>query len=315
MEKNEKIFIAGHNGLVGSNLYKYLKSLGFTNLITSDKSELNLINQNEVDSFFKQNNINYVFLCAAKVGGILFNKEFQADFLYENLMISANVIKASNDFGVKKLLYLGSSCIYPKNTHQPIHESQLLTGKLEETNEGYALAKIAGLKLCEKYRLQYNKDFFSVMPTNLYGFGDSFHSNHSHVIPGLLRRFHEAKINGSNEVTIWGTGNPRREFLFIEDLVRALLIIMEQYNENSPINVGYGEDISIKELAFTIKEVTEYSGDIIFDPSKPDGTFRKILNISKIENLGWKPEVMLKQGLKLTYEWAKENIFKNTLYS
>lgn len=312
MDTNSRIFVAGHRGLVGSNLCLALEARGFTNIITRTRAELDLLEQDQVRSFFARERIDYVFVCAAKVGGILFNKTHQADFLYENMMISANLMKAAADHGVAKLLYLGSSCIYPKHAPQPISESSLLTGPLEPTNEGYALAKIAGLKLCEKFSEQYGKRFVSVMPTNLYGPGDNFHPEHSHVIPALIRRFHEAKINRSPVVEIWGTGNARREFLFVRDLAEALLTVMLNYEERETINVGTGEDITIRELAETIKEVVGYQGEITFDHSKPDGTPRKVLDVSKINRLGWRPQVTLREGLNQAYEWGAQRFSGKT---
>ncbi len=306
MEKNSKIYVAGHRGLVGSAIVRNLKSHGFSNLVLKAHSELDLLNQAAVHDFFSKEKIDYVFLAAAKVGGILFNNNFQADFLYENLMISANVIHAAAEYGTKKLLYLGSSCIYPREAPQPIKESSLLTGPLEPTNEGYALAKISGLKLCEKYQKQYGKNFVSVMPTNLYGEGDNFHPDHSHVIPGMMRRFHEAKIQQKPEVVIWGSGKPMREFLYVDDLAEATYIVMEKYSEPITINVGTGEDCTILELATLMKEVVEYPGQIKLDPSKPDGMMRKVLDVSRMKSLGWAPSVSLKEGLAKAYRWALE---------
>jgi GDP-L-fucose synthase len=307
MKKNSRIFVAGHRGLVGSAVVRELKRDGHTNIVTADRREVNLIDQYATNNFFKSNKIDYVIMAAAKVGGILYNKSFQADFLYENLMIAANVTKASADYGVEKLLFLGSSCIYPRLATQPIHESSLLTGPLEPTNEGYALAKIAGLKLCEKYREQYNKNFISAMPTNLYGPGDNFHPDHSHVIPGLIRRFHEAKRDNLPTVTIWGSGAPRREFLYVEDLANALVFLMNEYEGAETINVGCGEDLTIRELAMLVQEVVEYKGTLAFDTSKPDGTPRKLLDTSKINALGWKPSTDLRDGLREAYTWALSN--------
>jgi GDP-L-fucose synthase len=268
---------------------------------------MNLINQGEVDRFFKEEQIDTVYLAAAKVGGIQANNLYQADFLYENLAIASNVIRASAQYGVSKLLFLGSSCIYPKMAAQPIREDSLLTGSLEPTNEGYAIAKIAGLKLCEMYRRQYGKNFISAMPTNLYGPGDNFHPENSHVIPGMMRRFHEAKLNNAPEVVVWGSGNPKREFLHVDDLADALVLLMEKYESLTTINVGTGEDCSIRELAEIMKEVVGYTGKIVFDTSKPDGTPRKVLDVSRIQALGWKHSHSLRQGLEKTYRWALEN--------
>lgn len=307
MEPTSRIFIAGHRGLVGSSIERHLRAQGFRNIITRSKQELDLCSSTQVDNFFAEQNIEYVFHAAAKVGGILYNKNFQADFLYENLAMSINVLKAAAGTGVQKVLYLGSSCIYPKHAPQPIQEDSLLTGPLEPTNEGYAIAKIAGLKLCEKYREQYGKDFISVMPTNLYGPGDNFHPEHSHVIPGMMRRFHEAKVANAPEVVIWGSGSPRREFLYVDDLAEALVHIMEHYSAPETINVGCGEDVSILELAELMKEVVGYQGRITTDPSKPDGTPRKLLDVSKVFTLGWKPKVSLRDGLTRAYAWALEH--------
>lgn len=307
MEKHSKIFVAGHRGLVGQSVVKNLTSKGFSNLIVRTRSELDLCDGNKVNQFFKDEKIDYVFLCAAKVGGIVANSRYQADFLYENLAISINVIKAAADNDVKKLLNLGSSCIYPKFSKQPIVEEELLSGILEPTNEGYAVAKIAALKYCEKLNQQYGKCFISAMPTNLYGIGDNFHPENSHVIPGMLRRFHEAKINNSPEVVIWGTGMPKREFLFADDLAEGLLTLMEKYNSPEIVNVGTGVDVTILELSRIIQEVVDYKGKVVTDPSKPDGTPRKVLDVSKIKSLGWVPKHNLYEGLKITYKWALDN--------
>lgn len=305
--KDSKIFVTGHKGLVGSAIVRALRRHGFENIIVRDRKELDLLRQDEVDRFFKNERIEFVFHVAGKVGGILYNQKFQADFLYENLMIAATVIKAAFDSGTEKLLYLGSSCIYPKLAPQPLKEESLLTGPLEPTNEGYALAKITGLKLCEKYQEQYGRRFISGMPTNLYGPGDNFHPEHSHVIPGMMRRFHEAKLQGLKEVVIWGTGKPQREFLFVDDLAEAIIVLMKNYESPQTINLGTGEDCSIRELAELMRDVTEFKGDIRYDTSKPDGTPRKVMDVSRIKSLGWAPKVSLAQGLKTTYGWALEN--------
>jgi GDP-L-fucose synthase len=297
-----KIFVAGHRGLVGSALVRRLRLEGYDNLVTSPRRELDLLNQAAVDSFFAQQNIDVVLLAAARVGGILANSQFQADFLYENLMIAANVIRAAANTKVKKLVFLGSSCIYPKLATQPIDETSLLTGSLEPTNEGYAIAKIAGLKLCELYRRQYDKDFVSVMPTNLYGPGDNFDPDNSHVIPGLMRRFHEAHLNHREKVSVWGSGSPKREFLYVDDLASAVLMVMNRYSDAETINIGTGEDITICELASLMKKTIGYQGEIEFDSSKPDGTPRKVLNVTKIKALGWTPQVRLEKGLRETYQ-------------
>jgi GDP-L-fucose synthase len=302
-----RIFVAGHRGLVGSAIVRRLESKGFSNLVLQSRQELDLTDQAAVNSFFKSGSIEYVFLAAAKVGGIHANNTFQADFLYENLAIATNVIHAAAAHGSKKLLFLGSSCIYPKLAPQPIQEASLLTGPLEPTNEGYAIAKIAGLKLCEMYQRQYGKRFISAMPTNLYGPGDNFHPENSHVIPGMMRRFHMAKINELPQVSIWGTGTPRREFLHVDDLADALVKLMCEYEDSKTINVGTGQDYAIFELAQLMKEVTGFKGEITLDRSKPDGTPRKVLDVSRIHSLGWKHTYTLSDGLKSTYKWALEN--------
>ena len=307
MDKSSKIYVAGHKGLVGSSIVNCLKSKGYTNILVRTHQELDLINQAATHRFFDEQKIDYVMLSAAKVGGILFNQNFQADFLYENIMIAANVIHAAAQSNVKKLLYLGSSCIYPKMAPQPIREESLLTGILETTNEGYALAKIVGLKLCEKFHTQYDKRFISAMPTNLYGPHDNFHPNHSHVIPGMMRRFHDAKLQKLPEVVIWGTGTPKREFLYIDDLAEALFLLMQKYEGPQTINIGTGEDCTILELAELMKQTVGYQGRIRLDPSKPDGTPRKVLDVSRIKSLGWKPTHSLSEGLAKGYHWAVEN--------
>jgi GDP-L-fucose synthase len=285
---------------------RLFKERGFTNIIAPTRSELELLDQRAVERFFETERPEYVIVSAAKVGGILFNNQYQADFLYENVALAANVIHAAHRSGVKKLLFLGSSCIYPRQATQPIREDSLLSGPLEPTNEGYALAKIVGLKLCEKYRQQYGCNFISAMPTNLYGPGDNFHPDHSHVIPGMMRRFHEAKISSAPQVTIWGSGSPMREFLFITDLVEALLALMERYEEAGTINVGTGVDVSISELAALMKEVVGFEGQIVYDRSKPDGMMRKVLDVSRINAMGWNARVSLREGLERTYAWALE---------
>ena len=307
MQKGASIYIAGHRGLVGSNLKNLFEQRGFTNSLAPARSELDLLDQQAVVRFFESERPEYAIVCAAKVGGILFNNQYQADFLYENVLLAANVVHAAHLSGVKKLLFLGSSCIYPRQSTQPIREESLLSGPLEPTNEGYALAKIVGLKLCEKYRQQYGRNFISAMPTNLYGPGDNFHPDHSHVIPGMMRRFHEAKVKGLDQVAIWGSGSPMREFLYITDLAEALFMLMERYEEAGTINVGTGQDVSISELAALMKEVTGFTGEIVYDRSKPDGMMRKVLDVSRITTLGWKPRVSLREGLQNTYSWALEN--------
>lgn len=307
MQRDSVIYVAGHRGLVGSNVVSALKKRGFANILTPARAELDLLHQQSVMDFFDTRRPEYAIICAAKVGGILFNKEYQADFLYENAMLAANVVHAAHLSGVKKLLFLGSSCIYPRQATQPIQEESLLSGPLEPTNEGYALAKIVGLKLCEKYREQYGRNFISAMPTNLYGPGDNFHPDHSHVIPGMMRRFHEAKLAGAKQVAIWGSGSPMREFLYVEDLAEALCLLMDRYDEASTINVGTGEDVSISELATLMREVTGFEGEIVYDRSKPDGMMRKVLDVSRIRKLGWAPRVSLRDGLERTYRWALEH--------
>lgn len=303
MEKNACIYIAGHRGLVGSSLVQTLQSAGYTNLITRTKEELDLRNQAAVESFFSKERPEYVFFSAAKVGGIHANSAYPATFISDNLQMQTNVIQSAYTYGVKKFLFLGSSCIYPRDCPQPIKEEYFLTGPLEPTNEWYAIAKIAGIKLCQAYRKQYGFDAISIMPTNLYGPQDNFHLTESHVLPALLRRFHEAMVNNVSYVTIWGTGTPRREFLYVEDVASACLFLMEKYSELEPINVGYGEDCTIYSLSETIADVVGFKGKIITDPSKPDGTPRKWLDISKIKSLGWKPTTSLYEGIKKTYNW------------
>ena len=293
--------MAGHNGMVGSAISRSLKNKGYSNLLEKTSRELDLRDQSAVDLFFKEHHPEYVFLSAAKVGGILANKNFPADFLYDNIMIETNVIHASMKHGVKKLLFLGSSCIYPKYADQPIKEEYLLTGELEPTNEAYAIAKIAGIKLCEAFRDQHGVNFISVMPTNLYGIGDNYHPEHSHVLPALIRKIHEAKLNNQDSVLIWGTGKPRREFLFADDLADACLFLMLNYNKRETINIGSGIDFTIAELAIIIKDIIGYKGQIIYDPAKPDGTPRKLLDSSRLHQLGWKHSIDLKEGIKLAY--------------
>jgi len=302
VQKDAKIYVAGHRGMVGSAIHRRLTALGFRNLLLQTSDELDLRNQQAVADFFAAEKPEYVFLAAAKVGGIVANNTFRADFLYENLAIQNNVIHQSHVHGVKKLLFLGSSCIYPKLAPQPLKEDYLLTGPLEPTNEPYAIAKIAGIKLCEAYRAQYGCHFISVMPTNLFGYNDNYHPEHSHVLPALIRRFHEAKITGRREVVIWGTGTPKREFLFADDLADACIFLMEGYDEPQFINVGTGEDLSIRDLASLIKKVVGYRGSLVFDASKPDGTPRKLMDVSKIHGLGWRHTTPLEVGIRLAYE-------------
>ncbi|WP_286897796.1 MULTISPECIES: GDP-L-fucose synthase [Sphingobacterium] len=301
MEKDAKIYIAGHRGMVGSAIHRKLSELGYNNIVTRTSSELDLRNQQAVADFFDQEKPDYVFLAAAKVGGIMANNTYRADFIYENMAIQNNVIKSSYDNKVKKLMFLGSSCIYPKMAPQPLNEDMLLTGTLESTNEPYAIAKIAGIKMAEAFRDQYGCNYISVMPTNLYGINDNYHPQNSHVLPALIRRFHDAKINQLPEVMIWGTGTPLREFLFSDDLADACVFLMNNYDEKQFINIGIGEDLSIKELAELIKDVIGYQGNISFDSSKPDGTPRKLMDVSKLHALGWKHRVNLREGIQLAY--------------
>ncbi len=306
MKINSRIYVAGHRGLVGSAIYRLLKKRGFENLITRTHSELELMDAVAVQNFFEETKPEFVFLAAAKVGGIHANSTYPADFMRENLLVQTNVIHESWRNDVEKLMFLGSSCIYPKLCPQPISEKSLLTGELEPTNEAYALAKIAGIKTCQSYNQQYGTNFISAMPTNLYGINDNFHPENSHVLPALIRRFHEAKLADSESVSIWGTGNPRREFLHSDDLADAVLFLMENYNDSEIVNVGCGEDQTIRVLAETISEVVGYSGSLAFDSSRPDGTPQKMLDISKIRVLGWRPEITLKNGLKQVYQWYTE---------
>jgi len=304
MDKIDKIYIAGHRGMVGSAIMRLLKKGGYQNFILRTSDELDLRDQQAVADFFRKGKPDYVFLAAAKVGGILANSTYRAEFLYDNLMIQNNVIHQSYLQGVKKLLFLGSSCIYPKLAPQPLKEEYLLTGLLESTNEPYAIAKIAGVKMCDAYRDQYGCNFISVMPTNLYGPNDNYDLNKSHVLPALLRKFHEAKQAGSKEVTVWGSGTPRREFLHADDMANACLFLMENYSESGIINIGVGKDISIAELANTIKNITGFTGKIIWDSTKPDGTPQKLLDVTKLTELGWKPQMELVSGIRSVYEQA-----------
>jgi GDP-L-fucose synthase len=301
MNLDSKIFIAGHRGMVGSAIHRNLISKGFNNIITRTRAELDLQNYDAVRSFFEAEKPEFVFLAAAKVGGIIANNTYRADFLFENLQIQNNVIHNAYLTGVQKLIFLGSSCIYPKACPQPIKEEYLLTGVLEPTNEPYAIAKIAGIKMCEAYRDQYECNFISVMPTNLYGINDNYHPENSHVFPALIRKFHEAKTNGETEVIVWGSGNPRREFLNADDMADATIYLMQTYNERELVNIGVGKDISIRELAEMIKDVIEYEGDIVFDTSKPDGMFQKLMSVEKLTQLGWKAKTNLSDGIALAY--------------
>lgn len=311
MKKDSKIYIAGHRGLVGSALLRCLQKEGYNNLILRGRDELNLLGQEEAAEFFKKEKPEYVFLAAAKVGGILANSVSPAEFIYENLQIQNNIIHNAYLQKVKKLLFLGSSCIYPKNCPQPIKEEYLLSGYLEPTNEPYAIAKIAGLKMCQSYNKQYGTNFISVMPTNLYGPHDNFDLNNSHVLPALIRKFQEAKINNLESVVAWGTGKPKREFLYVDDLAGACIFLMNNYNGPEIINIGTGEDISIKELAETIKNVIGFKGKIEWDESKPDGTMKKLLDVSKLHALGWRHKIDLEEGIKLTYNWYLEKFSLN----
>lgn len=301
MEKQAKIYIAGHTGMVGSAIYRKLTSLGYKNIIGRSSTELDLRFQDYVTSFFEQERPDYVFLAAAKVGGILANNTYRAEFLYDNLMIEANIIQASFLTGVQKLLFLGSSCIYPKFAEQPMKEDSLLTGTLEPTNEPYAIAKIAGIKLCEAYRSQYGCNFISAMPTNLYGPNDNYDLENSHVLPALIRKFHEAKKQDKNEVIVWGSGQPLREFMHVDDLADASVFLMHHYDEKDFINIGTGDEISILDLAHLIKKVVGYSGELVFDTSKPDGTPRKLMDNSRLSALGWKHSISLEEGIRSVY--------------
>lgn len=302
MEKEAKIYVAGHRGMVGSAIYQNLKDAGYTNLVVRTSNELDLRDQQAVAQFFGDEKPEYVFLAAAKVGGIVANNTYRADFIYENLAIQNNVIHQAYVHNAQKLMFLGSSCIYPKMAPQPLQEDYLLTGTLEPTNEPYAIAKIAGIKMCEAYRSQYGCNFISVMPTNLYGYNDNYHPENSHVLPALIRRFHEAKVNNIPDVTIWGTGSPLREFMFSTDLADACVFLMKNYNDDQFVNIGVGEDLSIKELALLIKQIVGYEGNVLFDTSKPDGTPRKLMDVSKLHNLGWKHKIPLEKGITLAYE-------------
>lgn len=302
MEKASKIYIAGHRGLVGSAIVRKLQAEGYQNLLYKTSSELNLIDQVAVQRFFEQEQPEYVFLAAAKVGGILANNLYRADFLYDNLMIESNVIHAAYRANVKKLLFLGSSCIYPKHAPQPMTEDVLLTGPLEQTNEPYAIAKIAGLKLCDAYRAQYGCNFISAMPTNLYGPNDNYDLQNSHVLPALIRKFHEAKLHNKPSVDIWGSGSPRREFLHVDDLARACVYLMHHYDEAGWINVGTGQDLSIRELAELIRDIVGYTGELYFDTGKPDGTPRKLLDVSRLNALGFQAEISIRDGITAVYQ-------------
>lgn len=306
MNLDSKIYVAGHRGLVGSAIVRRLRGLGYTNLILRNRFELNLLNEKVVTEFFAAERPEYVFLAAAKVGGILANESYPAEFLAENLRIQINIIDSAYRHGTSKLQFLGSSCIYPKLAAQPIKEEYLLTGPLEPTNEWYAIAKIAGIKLCQAYRKQYGFNAISLMPTNLYGPGDNFDLQSSHVLPALIRKFHEAKVEGRPEVVVWGTGSPRREFLHVDDLASAAVYLMLNYNEPEIVNVGTGADISIADLARLVQKTVGFSGDLVFDTTKPDGTPRKLLDVSRLTALGWRAQVGLEEGIKSTYAWFLE---------
>ena len=307
MNKNSKIYVAGHRGLVGSAIVRNLQEKGFNNIIFRTHKELDLTNQNEVRKFFEEERPEYVFLAAAKVGGIHANNTYPADFIYENLMIQNNIIKAAHDFEVKKLLFLGSTCIYPKMAPQPIKEDYLLTGALEETNEAYAVAKIAGLEMCKFFKRQYGDNFISCMPTNLYGPNDNFDLKNSHVLPALIRKFHEAKVNNSEFVEVWGTGKPLREFLYVDDMADACVFLMENYDGEQHVNIGTGVEVSIRELAETVKEVVGFEGELVFNTDMPDGTPRKLTTVDKLNGLGWKHKIDLNNGIRMAYEWFLEN--------
>jgi GDP-L-fucose synthase len=308
MNKESKIYVAGHRGMVGSAIVRKLTELGYTNIITAPKNKLNLLDQSEVDTFFQKQKPDYVFLAAAKVGGIKANNDKKADFIYENIMIQSHVIKASKDHEVKKLLFLGSSCIYPKFSEQPIKEEYLLTGTLEPTNDAYAIAKIAGIKMCQSFNQQYGTNYISVMPTNLYGPNDNYDLNNSHVLPAMIRKFHEAKLEGKDKVEIWGTGTPKREFLYVDDLADACIYLMLSYNDSEIVNIGTGEDVTIAELAVGIKNIVGFEGDIYFNTEMPDGTPRKLLDVSKLKDLGWSYKTSLREGIKKAYMDFTKNI-------
>ena len=307
MEKNSRIYVAGHRGLVGSAIVRNLEANGFTNIITRTHVELDLTNQDDVRKFFEEERPEYVFLAAAKVGGIHANNTYLADFIYDNLMIQNNVIKAAHDFKVTKLLFLGSTCIYPKMAPQPIKEEYLLTGALEETNEAYAVAKIAGLEMCKFFKRQYGDNFISCMPTNLYGPNDNFDLKNSHVLPALIRKFHEAKVNGKDVVEVWGTGTPLREFIYVDDMAAACVFLMENYDGEQHVNIGTGEEVSIRQLSETVKEVVGFEGELVFNTDMPDGTPRKLTTVDKLHGLGFIHKVSLNEGIRMAYEWFLEN--------
>jgi GDP-L-fucose synthase len=308
LDPSARVYIAGHHGLVGSAIWRHLETRGFTDLIGRRSAELDLRDRTSVDAFFDEAKPDFVIDAAAKVGGILANATYPAEFLSDNLRIQLNVMDAAARTGVKKLLFLGSSCIYPKFAPQPIHEDSLLTGKLEETNDAYAIAKIAGVMHTQALRREYNLPYISAMPTNLYGPGDNFHPTNSHVLPAMIRRFHEAVRDGTDEVVLWGTGTPRREFLHVDDLASACLVLLDSYDDPAPINVGVGEDVTVRELAELVAEVTGFTGNLSWDTSKPDGTPRKLLDVSRIHSLGWKAQISLRDGISSTYRWYVDNV-------
>lgn len=302
LNKDSKIFVAGHSGMVGSAIVRNLQVKGYTNILTQTRQELDLLDQKAVQTYLKQNRPEYIFIAAAKVGGIQANNVYRADFLYQNLIIEANLIHGAHEAGVQRLCFLGSSCIYPRDCPQPIKEEYLLTAPLEQTNEPYAIAKIAGIKLCESYNRQYNRQYISVMPTNLYGPNDNYDLDNSHVLPALIRKAHEAKMNNDPTLSVWGTGTPRREFLYVDDLAEACVFLMETNYDGPLLNVGTGEDVTVRVLAETVKEIVGFKGDLVFDTSRPDGTPRKLLDVSKLKGLGWRPRTYLPQGIESTYQ-------------
>lgn len=313
MEKDSKIYVAGHRGLVGSAIMRNLQDNGYTNLAFRTSDQLDLTKREQVDAFFEEEQPEYVFLAAAKVGGIVANNDYPAEFIRDNLMIQTNVIDAAYQNGVKKLLFLGSTCIYPKLAAQPMREDSLLTGELEPTNEPYAIAKIAGIKMCQSYNRQYGTNFISIMPTNLYGPHDNFDLNSSHVLPALIRKFHEAKLNNAPTVEVWGTGKPKREFLYSDDLASAAIYLMNTYSGSDLVNIGMGKDITIKDLAEKIGKTIGYEGEILFNTSKPDGAPRKLVDVSRLRSLGWEAEIPLDEGLEMAYKWFLEHAEKNTM--
>ncbi len=302
MKLDSKIYVAGHNGMVGSAIVRHLTNLGYQNIITRTRTQLDLLDQRAVDSFFREYSPEYVFLAAAKVGGIKANRDMKADFIYENLMIQSNIIRCSYSYDIKKLIFLGSSCIYPKFCDQPIKEEYLMTGELEPTNDAYAIAKIAGIKMCQSYNEQYGTNFISVMPTNLYGPNDNYDLNNSHVLPAMIRKFHEAKLEDRESVEIWGTGTPKREFLYVDDLADACVFLMQNYSGNEIVNIGTGQDVTIAELAVAISKVVGYKGNIYYNTEMPNGTPRKLLDVSKLEEIGWKYSTSLIEGIEKTYK-------------